>query len=313
MFKLAHLSDPHLGPLPAARPIELLSKRVSGYLSWHLNRRRIHRMEALQLVLEDIKSHQPDHVALTGDLINISLPGEYENASQWLKQLGASDWITLVPGNHDAYIARAWKEGIRAWSEYYAGDKRPDDAPDDGRLSPFPFVRFRRNVAIIGVSTAQPTAIGVAAGWLGAEQIEAVRIILAETRHRGFFRILLIHHPPVPGLCPRRKSLLDADRLAPVLAAEGAELVLFGHNHRHHHVEVSSKFGPIHLFGVPSASLGPDQGQAAGWNLYNVRRHEGSWITDVTVRSLDVGAGSMVTLDQLRLEQRRSGEVRDDK
>jgi 3',5'-cyclic AMP phosphodiesterase CpdA len=174
-------------------------------------------------------------------------------------------------------------------------------------------VRFRRNIAIIGVSTAQPTGIGIAAGWLGEEQIEALRILLAETRNRGFFRILLIHHPPLPGLCPPRKSLRDAGRLMPVLEAEGPELVLFGHDHRRHHIEMDSKRGLIHLFGVPSASLRRHQGESAGWNLYNVQRHDGAWVTEVTMRGFDVEAGSMVTLDQLRLEQQRSGEVRNDK
>ena len=87
MFKLAHLSDPHLGPLPAALVAELLSKRLSGFLSWHLNRRRIHDMKSLQQLLDDIKAHRPDHIALTGDLINIALPGEYENALTWLTRI----------------------------------------------------------------------------------------------------------------------------------------------------------------------------------------------------------------------------------
>jgi 3',5'-cyclic AMP phosphodiesterase CpdA len=308
MFKLAHLSDPHLGPLPAARPAELLGKRASGFLSWHLNRRKIHNMLALKTVLDDIKTHRPDHIALTGDLINISLPAEYRHAVEWLTELGRPDWITLVPGNHDAYIAKVWEEGIGSWSKYYSGDMRlPGRA--GAPPPPFPFVRLRRYAAIIGVSTARPTAIGVAAGWLGREQIEALRKVLAETRQRGFFRILMIHHPPVPGLCPKRKSLLDVDDLLPVLESEGAELVLFGHDHKHHHVELSSPFGQTHMFGVPSASLAPQTGATAGWNLYCIRRRERSWLTEVTVRSLDVASNSMVTGSKLLLEQRRMREV----
>src|SRR4051794_28797914 len=33
-FTLAHLSDPHLPPLPAARLRDLASKRALGYLNW---------------------------------------------------------------------------------------------------------------------------------------------------------------------------------------------------------------------------------------------------------------------------------------
>src|SRR5688572_12784308 len=268
MFKLAHLSDPHLGPLPAATMAELLNKRVSGFLSWHLNRRKIHDMRSLQQLLDDIKAHRPDHIALTGDLINIALRGEYENAHKWLSALGSSDTVSLVPGNHDAYIAAAWNQGFSRWSAYSAGDMHLPELASPAVDPFFPFVRLRRNIALIGVSSARPTGIGIAAGWLGREQIDALRKLLLHTRERGFFRVLMIHHPPMPGLCPRRKSLLDAGELMPMLEQEGSELVLFGHDHRHHHLSLPSRHGRIDLFGVPSASLLAHKGAGAGWNLY---------------------------------------------
>lgn len=308
MFKLAHLSDPHIGPLPAPRLIELLNKRISGFLSWHLNRRKLHKMLALKIVADDIKAHRPDHIALTGDLINISLPGEYENAFRWLTEFGRPDSITFVPGNHDAYIAKAWEAGIARWSQYYAGDMRLPGVHGGGMNTQFPFVRLRRHIAIIGASSATPTAIGMASGRLGGEQVEALRKALAETGRRGFFRVLMIHHPPVPGICPRRKSLLDCGELLSVLQAEGAELVLFGHDHRQHHVEFSSRAGKVHMFGVPSASLWPKNGAAAAWNLYGIRRAERAWLTEVTIRGLDAEAGSMATVTRLELEHRRSAE-----
>ncbi len=38
MFVLAHLSDPHLGPLPRARMRELASKRMLGFVNWRRGR-----------------------------------------------------------------------------------------------------------------------------------------------------------------------------------------------------------------------------------------------------------------------------------
>jgi 3',5'-cyclic AMP phosphodiesterase CpdA len=309
MFKLAHLSDPHLAPLPRARLKELFSKRLSGFLSWHLNRRRIHSPLALRLVLDDIKANAPDHVALTGDLVNIALPDEYENACRWLAEFGGADWITLVPGNHDAYMGDICWQGIGQWRSYLTGDMPVGGAsPTIGGLA-FPFVRIRQYVAMIGVSTATPTGVGMAWGMLGPEQIKSLRLALAETRRRGFYRVLLIHHPPLAGLCPPRKSLLDAKELLPVLESEGAELVLFGHNHKHHHLELASANGTVHLFGVPSASLWPSTGVTAAWNLYGIRRQERSWTTEVTTRALDVSSGSMITLATRHLEHRRMIEV----
>ena len=304
MFKLAHLSDPHLGPLPAATMAELLNKRVSGFLSWHLNRRKIHDMRSLQQLLDDIKAHRPDHIALTGDLINIALPGEYENAHKWLSALGSSDTVSLVPGNHDAYIAAAWNQGFSRWSAYSVGDMHLPGLASSAVDPFFPFVRLRRNIALIGVSSARPTGIGIAAGWLGREQIDALRKLLLHTRERGFFRVLMIHHPPMPGLCPRRKSLLDAVDLLKVLEQEGTELVLFGHNHRRHYVSAPSRHGQIHMFGVPSASLLPSEGTGAGWNLYTIRRQEGSWVTDVVTRDLDSDTGQMRPRENFQLIHR---------
>jgi 3',5'-cyclic AMP phosphodiesterase CpdA len=56
-------------------------------------------------------AHHPDHVALTGDLINLSLQAEYRLAAKWLAALGDPDWITFVPGNHDAYVPFPWDTG----------------------------------------------------------------------------------------------------------------------------------------------------------------------------------------------------------
>src|SRR6185503_5263334 len=162
MFQLAHLSDPHLGPLPRARFAELLNKLLSGFLYWHLNRRKIHSPLALRLVLEDIRAHKPDHVALTGDLVNIALPGEYENACRWLEEFGPPSWITFVPGNHDAYIADIWRHGIDKWRSYFTGDMRITDVSPVYEDLQFPFVRLRRYVAIIGVSSAIATGVGMA-------------------------------------------------------------------------------------------------------------------------------------------------------
>ena len=86
-MKLAHLSDVHLGPLPAAASwTDYLNKRAIGYMSWRFRRRKIHDRDVLDAVIAEIHRHQPDHVALTGDLVNIALPAEFLQASRWLSR-----------------------------------------------------------------------------------------------------------------------------------------------------------------------------------------------------------------------------------
>ena len=53
MFTLAHLSDPHLAPLPAPRWSELIGKRVTGYINWQRRRRFIHDRAVLDKVVAD--------------------------------------------------------------------------------------------------------------------------------------------------------------------------------------------------------------------------------------------------------------------
>ena len=106
MFVLAHLSDPHLAPLPWPHPRELLSKRGLGYLNWLRKRRSIHRADMLAALVADLKAHAPDHIAVTGDLVNLSLTNEFAPALAWLDGLGDPRDVTLVPGNHDPMCAR---------------------------------------------------------------------------------------------------------------------------------------------------------------------------------------------------------------
>jgi hypothetical protein len=68
-----------------------------------------------------------------------------------------------------------------------------------------------------------------------------------------------------------------------VLRTEGCELVLHGHNHKTMLHWLDTKAGPAPVVGVPSASVNGDaKHEAAGWNLYHIRRLQGRWTTDMT-------------------------------
>src|SRR5262245_10823140 len=118
MYTLAHLSDPHIGPLPDSRIGELLNKRILGFLSWTLRRQSLYVTPVLDALARDMTAAAPDHIAVTGDIVNISLPGEFEHATRWLGGLGAPEKVTVIPGNHDAYIALDWAQTIGQWAPY---------------------------------------------------------------------------------------------------------------------------------------------------------------------------------------------------
>ena len=87
-FKLAHLSDPHLPPLPRARLAELAGKRAFGYLNWTRNRQKYYRREVLDALVGDMQAQAPDHIAVTGDLVNLALEAEFAPARKWLASVG---------------------------------------------------------------------------------------------------------------------------------------------------------------------------------------------------------------------------------
>lgn len=284
-FRFAHLSDPHLPLLPGwpARLRALAGKRLLGFLSWRRKRHRIHRPDVLAALLGDVAAHAPDHLAVTGDLINIALPDEFERARDWLERLGPPDRVSVVPGNHDATVRVPWESGLGLWHPWMSGD----GAGGPGGESGFPYVRVRGPVAFVGLSTAVPTPPLLATGTVGARQAERLEALLADLARRDLFRVVLMHHPPVRVGRSERKALGDRRLVQEVLARSGAELVLHGHHHRDH---VGSLPGPggtaVPVIGVSSASAAPVGGvEPARWNRFTVERTEGGgWRLGVLVR-----------------------------
>src|SRR5271168_1700101 len=105
MFALAHISDLHLAVRPGLD--QLAGKRGLGFINWHRARKYIHRIEALNAITSDLQAAPVNHIAVTGDLVNLSLPAEYAWARKWLESLGPPDDVTVIPGNHDLYVAQA--------------------------------------------------------------------------------------------------------------------------------------------------------------------------------------------------------------
>ncbi|HFC04430.1 MAG TPA: metallophosphoesterase, partial [Rhizobiales bacterium] len=244
MFKLAHLSDVHLGPMPAATVAELASKRIIGLMSWKLRRQAIHNVGVLNRVVTDIKQAKVDHIAFTGDLANISLPKEFSRGQHWLAELGTPDKVSFVPGNHDTYVCVPWDKGLALWGDYMVGDlNMPGVRMSNYNAALFPYVRRRKNIALIGVTSAIPAPWNKAWGHAGQRQLAALAEILTRLHGQGFYRIVMIHHPPLPGLAKDRKALRDAVEMESVLKKCGAELVLHGHNHQHMHTELETGTG----------------------------------------------------------------------
>jgi 3',5'-cyclic AMP phosphodiesterase CpdA len=299
-FTLAHLSDLHATDVRLDSPRDVMGKRALGWLSWRRKRRKEHLAAVLEALIADLGRYGPDLVGVTGDLTHLGLPGEIAAAVEWLERLGPPERVAVVPGNHDAYAGAVGAERWAPWRAFMGAPAEPaaGDGTDTGG---FPWVRrVGSAAALVGVSSARPTAPLLATGRIGEAQLARLERLLAALADEGRVRIVLMHHPPLPAGQSRRRQLDDAEALRGVLGRAGAELVLHGHTHQSHVGEVPGPHGPIPVIGVPSASsIGHRPARRARYHLYRVEPERGpggaprcklSW----QVRGYDPASGAFV-------------------
>jgi 3',5'-cyclic AMP phosphodiesterase CpdA len=304
VFTLAHLSDIHLGPMPRARRRELVGKRMLGYVNWHRGRKLVHRRDILDLLTRDIAERRPDHIAVTGDLVNIGLPGEFLMAAEWLHELGSPDRVTAIPGNHDAYVRLHPEHGTAHWLPYLRSNESGEAllrTPATG----FPFIRRFGDVVLVALSSAIPTLPFIAAGRIGSAQRALLGLALEELGRLGLFRVVLIHHPPLPGVVGWRRGLRDATAVTQILKEKGAELVLHGHNHEQTVIELETTSGNAIVIGVPSASEAVSgRIPAARYNEYRIAKVDVGWQCEMTGYAVAETGLHVVECERKLLRQR---------
>jgi 3',5'-cyclic AMP phosphodiesterase CpdA len=264
------LCQPEDAPLSA-----FAGKRLLSFLSWRLSRRRHHDPAILDALIQAVKHQPADQVIMTGDLTQLALPAECEAALRCLKALGPPQHVFMIPGNHDALVPEGWDTRLSRWADYMAPD---GSGPADRTL--WPALRVRGRIALIGLSSARPTIPFSAAGHIGADQLSRCSRLLEDTGRRSLYRVLLVHHPPVPSMLSARKRLEDAGALAGIVRQHGAELIMHGHTHQRSRTYLPGPRAPIPVLGAPSASeTSPDPLGRAGFGVIRITRSPTGWET----------------------------------
>ena len=286
IFTLAHLSDFHLSSQHRVKVRDLLNKRIFGYLKWRLHRGSEHSPGVLEALIGDLHRTKPDHIVVTGDLTHLALPAEFLYARNILHFLGSPSKITVIPGNHDAYVKSDWNSTLGLLADFMASDRSflsgelRTDTPEI-----FPSLRIREFVALVGVSTARPCGLFLAVGTVGELQLRQLERVLAETGQQRLFRIVLLHHPPLPGMVSWRKRLTDSEALRLILARQGVELVLHGHAHRGSQGHLDTSAGEAQTLGVTSSTaLGRSEKHRGRYHIYRLKRNAHTWEIAVSVR-----------------------------
>jgi 3',5'-cyclic AMP phosphodiesterase CpdA len=273
VFRLAHVTDPHFRGFAGVSWSDFVGKRVVGAFNLVVNRTRKHKMELLEKLREDLRAQPFDHLALTGDLANISIEAEWQSALHWLHALGAGARdVTVIPGNHDTYVQDVVDSGV--FERLFAAYQTRDVAGEG-----YPFVRVRGDVALIAVSSCVATGDLGAWGEVGAPQLARLEAALGSDDIKGKTRVVLIHHPPVLIKDGEHRNLKDRAALAAVLARAGAELVIHGHDHADERATLAGPGGAtIPIVGAGSASYAGAPERRSRYNVYEL---DGGHITCV--------------------------------
>jgi 3',5'-cyclic AMP phosphodiesterase CpdA len=293
MFRLAHATDLHIRNFSGARLRDFFGKRAIGALNLALFRRKKHRMELVNALGEDLRTRPYDHLVVTGDLGNVSLVSEWGAARAWIERTSPVEKTTVIPGNHDAYVAQAVTSGgfEKIFAAYQTADMRIENET-------YPFARFYGGVALVCLNTCVPTGDFGAWGRVGEGQLGRLETLLASAEVRGRFRVLVMHHPPLMHRPPENRNLKDRSALTEILARVGADLILHGHDHRDEFGEVTGPEGRrIPVVGTGSASYSGSPERRSRYNIYEIENRA----VEVVTYAHDPAGSSYVEVRRKRL------------
>ncbi|NOX83385.1 MAG: metallophosphoesterase [Alphaproteobacteria bacterium] len=307
-IKFAHLTDIHLPIREKPKLSALANKRVLGYLSWSRRRVDLHKQEACDVLAADMAAQGCDAAVISGDLVNIALPAEFEDARRWLDDRFEGVPTVFAPGNHDTYVRADWRRTLGLLSPYMLGARiGQDEAREASGVDDFPFLRHfagAEDIAFIVANSAPSTAPGLASGRLGDEQIARIKQMLMDTRRQ--FQVLVLHHPVNDGVEPARKALSDRENLRKMIAETGVDLVLHGHTHApvFGAVETPSGLAPVIGGGSASHPYGRGKYRPARYNLFSLSKLQGGrWRLELAIRELDPDKNTVVTIESRRYER----------
>jgi 3',5'-cyclic AMP phosphodiesterase CpdA len=270
----AQISDIHVPDFEGVRVRDFMNKRATGLLNLLTGRRGAHPIELAERLIEDLSNQKLDHVMVTGDLTNLSLPGEFQRAAKLLRLLGGFDELTVIPGNHDVYTKGAELAG--RFQGYFADLLWPDTTPVEERV--FPVVKDLGPISVFALSSAIATAPLIAWGEVSEAQLRTLERELTAPSRQGQFKVVLVHHNLHHVSSPWKQyssRLRNAEALIEVCTRHGVDLVLHGHTHGAHRFTAERSGKSVTVIGCGSSTqMSPDPRKVARYNIYSVSQKQ---------------------------------------
>jgi len=205
--------------------------------------------------------------------------------------LGSAGKVMLVPGNHDTYGKGSAEAVFQSWSDYLF--QTVHGSEPEQPAGQFPVVRKLGKLSLIGLSTGCVTPVFMATGKLGDEQLQRLAELLRQAASEGQMVVLLIHHPPLPGMTNWRKALVDAAALETVLKQYPPSLIFYGHLHYNR----DQQWGDSRIYCTASASSVSD----ASYRVIDIEDGDNHRNFRMSLKSLSIEAGAVpafVTIDE---------------
>lgn len=186
MTILAHLTDLHMLERDHHKRRGLSRTRLQ-FLSTGAALDAEARLQRATRMLQLAQRGGADHILLTGDLTEDGVDAQFEMLAEALLASGVEpERVTLVPGNHDAYV------DFRAFDRALAGPLRAYRATSQERSrTPLP------GAVVVPVSTTiEGQWFTRSRGAIRAEDLAHIRRVASDPRNRERAVVVAQHHPP---------------------------------------------------------------------------------------------------------------------
>jgi Icc protein len=223
MATIAHITDLHLVE-DRYTDRNVLGRARLSYLSFGRSLDPEGRRERTRRALSEARACTFDHLVITGDVTEDGADEQFEILAEVLSESRISPHhVTIVPGNHDAYIDGG------AWSRALEGPLRPF-APTSTPGTVIPL----RDVSFVPVSTACHQTVITSGGAIESAELERLAELVGDPALRGRPLVLAQHHPPgrqIP-VVQWVDGLREHATMSQLFAQNPHLYVLHGHTHR---------------------------------------------------------------------------------